>query len=158
MTGARNRKTEAAFDRILIAIAAFATLVAAGLALATILSPNPSPTFSGAEHLNLFAQPARYAARPAHVADPRGVGADAGRVDPTPVGAIGAAAPRTATTEREWRVHDVVGKQAWLIGPQGLRIVDVGADLGELGSVTGIDIEREGYVVTTTKTRIGPAR
>ncbi|MBK9080790.1 MAG: hypothetical protein IPL88_01300 [Rhizobiales bacterium] len=158
MTGARNRKAEAIFDRILIATAAFATLIAAGLALATILSPNPSPTFSGAEHLNLFSQPARYAARPAHVADPRGAGPDSGQVDPTPVGAIGAAAPQPPSAEREWRVHDVVGKQAWLIGPQGLRIVDIGADLGELGSVTGIGIEREGYVVTTTKTRIGPAR
>jgi hypothetical protein len=160
---AQRRRAEERIDRILVGVAGVATAVIAAGAATLIASPDPDPHFPGGEHLAIFARPSTgLPAATARAARDFGV-------HETPVGGVAPAAPRPGpaaaaappTAERglaRWRVHDVIGAEVYLIGPSGLVAARVGADLGEAGIVENIAVERSGYVVTTSKGRIVPAR
>ena len=156
---AQRRKSEERIDRILVGVAGVATAVIAAGAASLIASPDPDPYFPGGQHLAIFARPSTgLPAATARAARDFGV-------DDTPVGGVTPARPAqpAATPPPEgalarWRVHDVIGAEVYLIGPGGLVAARIGADLGEAGIVEAIAVERSGYVVTTSKGRIVPAR
>ena len=55
-------------------------------------------------------------------------------------------------------MQDVIGDQAYLIGPEGVVTARIGADLGEAGVLERVVVERGGFAVLTSKGRIGPTR
>lgn len=156
----KARRLEQTLDRILLGVAGGATLLVAIGAATLVMAPNPSPHFRGAEHLAIFARPS---SAPPRMVAPTG---DPG-IDMTPVGAIGARPPGATTKPpapaqtgplARWSVQDVIGDQAYLIGPEGVVAARIGADLGEAGVLERVVVERGGFAVLTSKGRIGPAR